>query len=373
MFRCAVHFAGTSKRQDVASLYKNIKCATVYVSDGIRRSLQIVQHGRTIEGASSRANFHLEEVEGALRLYLPKDEVERDVCLEFDLPHRLCHFLSVTDDKAPGIIGGVYRKDKQMVIEKILENAGVGQVDCDFVALDGALGDPEVDSDAETVVETASFGRHVTPSPFSRPYTPSTWKKPSERLSGSDNVVRGPYNQDWQKNAQEAAYKHVLENTVNVARQRAACGIFESTESSTRRRTATKALSQDTIREAFQTRSYDRDFQIGAAGELYVFEYLKTLGLPQFGFGNWPSDVRDRVCAHSDYIGLKKANDRSAIADIEYLDESSMLTKLLIKEGHLAEELWDDKKPMYHIEVKATTSSKWQEPFYMSTAQEQHV
>ena len=373
MFRCAVHFVGASKRQDAATLYRKFKRATVYVSDGIRRSLQIIQRGRTIEGASSRANFHFEEVEGALRLYLPKDEVERDVCLEFDLPHRLCSFLGITDEKAPGIIGGVYRKDNQTVIERILENAGVGQVDCDFAAMDGVLEDPEADSDVETLVESAGVGRHVTPSRALRPYTPSTWEKSNERISGSDNIVRSPSNQDWRKIALEAAYKRVLENTVNVARQRAACGVFESTGISTQHRTATKALSQDSIREAFQTRSYDRDFQMGAAGELYVFEFFKALGLPQFGLENWPSDVRDRVNVHDDYSGLQKANDRSAIADIEYLDESSVLTQFLIQKGHLIGWLWAGKRPLYHIEVKTTTSADWQEPFFVSRAQERHV
>jgi len=352
----------------------------VYMSDGIRRSLQTMQDGRSIEGVSSRANFHFEEAEGALRLYLPKDEVERDVCLESDLPRRLCTFLSITDPGALGVIGGVFRKDNPAVIDKILENAGVGQVDCDFISLDEELGASEAGSDAETLVEATSNNRLSTPSSGPSPYTPSGWARWRERQSGSknaedvrDEIMPNPLYQERQKETQETAYKRILENVVSVARQRVESGVFESTGVSIRGPVATKALSQESIREAFATRTQERDFKVGAAGELYMFEYLNGLGLPRFGLENWKSAIRDRGNIHADYDGLEKDNDRSAIADIEYLDDSRKLTQFLTQKGHLAQGLWDIERPLYHIEVKTTTSSDWQEPFFMSKAQERHV
>ena len=350
------------------------------MSDGIRRSLQIAQHGRSIEGASTRANFHVEEAEGAVRLYLPKDEVEREVCFESDLPRRLCTFLSITDSGAPGLIGGVFRKDKPAVIDKILENAGVGQVDCDFDALDEELEGSEAESDAETLVEATSNIRLYTPTSGPRPYAPSGWAGWRERQSRSeiaedvrDPIMPNPSYQERQREAPETTYTRILENVVNVARHRAHSGIFESTGVSIPGPVATTALPQETIREAFATRTQERDFKVGAAGELYMFEYLKGLGLPRFGLENWTSGIRDRVKIHADYHNLEKDNDRSAIADIEYLDDSRRLTQLLIEKGHLPRGLWDSEKPRYHIEVKTTTSSDWQEPFFMSKAQERHV
>ncbi len=257
-------------------VYQKFKRAMVYVSDGIRRSLQIMQDGRSIEGVSSRANFHFEEAEGALRLYLPKDEVERDVCLESDLPRRLCTFLSITDPGAPGVIGGVFRKDNPAVIDKILENAGVGQVECDFTALDEELGASEAGSDVETLVEATSNNRLSTP---------SSGQSGSEIAEDvRDEIMPSPSYQERQKEAQETAYKRILENVVNVARQRVHAGVFESTGVSIRGPVATKALPQERIREAFATRTQERDFKVGAAGELYMFEYLKGLGLPRFGW-----------------------------------------------------------------------------------------
>ena len=366
------------------------------MSDSIRRSLRITQHGRSIEGTSKRSNFHFGETEGALRLYLPNDEVERDVCFESDLPCRLCSFLCISDPTAPGVIGGVFRKDNPAVIDRILENAGVGHIDCDFAALDEELGALEAGSDVETLVEATGNSRVSTPSndPGLFPASDSATRR--ETRSNSKNVESVhdigenardkdvkwqreaqetvfKHDMEWQREAQEAAFKRILENTVNVARQRVRSGIFESTGIPHRDPVAISALPQETFREAFATRTPERDFKVGAAGELYMFEYLKGLDLPRFGLENWKSGIRDRVKIHADYRDLEKDNDRSAIADIEYLDYSHRFTQFLIQKRHLVQGLWDNERPLYHIEVKTTTSSDWQEPFFMSKAQERHV
>ena len=104
-----------------------------------------------------------------------------------------------------------------------------------------------------------------------------------------------------------------------------------------------------------------------------MFEYLKGLGLPKFGLENWKSEIRDRVKIHADYHRLERGNDRSAIADIEYLDDSRGLTQFLTQKGYLAQGLWDSTRPLYHIEIKTITSPDWQEPFFMSKAQKRHV
>ncbi len=351
----------------------------VYVSDGIRRSLQITQGGRSIESASSRADFHFEEADSGLRLYLPKNEADRDVCLEFDLPRRLCTFLGITDPGASGVIGGIFRKDSPFVIDRILEKAGVSQIE-EIAALDEELGGPEAEWDVEIPVEATSNIRLSPPSPGPRPYTPSGWSGWRESQSRSENaedvrdeIMPSSSYQERQREAQETAYKRILENVVNVARQRVISGVSESTGTSIGGPGATEALPQEINRTAFPARTQERDFKVGAAGELYVFEYLKGLDLSRFGLENWKSEIRDRVKTHPEYHDLNRYNDRSAIADFEYLDDSRRLTQFLTQKGHLAQGLWDSERPLYHIEVKTTTSSDWQEPFFMSKAQERHV
>ena len=238
----------------------------------------------------------------------------------------------------------------------------------------------EAGSDFETLIEATSNVRISNPSSGPRPYTPSDRARGRESQSGSEHaeyvrekIMPNPSYQEQQREAQETAYKRILEHVVNVVRERVHSGVFESTGVSIGGSVATTALPQKTIREAFATRTQERDFKVGAAGELYMFEYLKGLGLPRFGLENWKSEIRDRVNLHADYHNLEKDNDRSAIADIEYLDDSRRLTQFLIQKGHLAQGLWDNERPLYHIEIKTTTSSDWREPFFMSKAQERHV
>lgn len=147
----------------------------MYVSDGIKKSLQITQNGRTIEDALSRANFHL-ETNGALRLYLTKEGIERDVCFESDLLHRLCEYLAITNASAQGLIGAVSRKDNLHVIDKILEYAGVAQMDGDFTDPDEDLEALEVEPGVTVVVDSSkaslaaprSVKRAVIPSSSAR-------------------------------------------------------------------------------------------------------------------------------------------------------------------------------------------------------------
>ena len=364
-------------KQDFNSLYRKFRCGTVYVTDGIRLSMHITQNGRDIEGALSQANFHFEDKEGSLRSYLPKNEVDREVCFESDLPRRLCEFLSITDPGAPGIIGAVFRQKNSAVIDRILEKEGVGQVDCDFAAIDEELGA------SETLAKPTSDIRLQTPSPTRRLQTPSGWERRREQRSGSANAQTIPDLRTPSRSHHEArtdpldkAYSDILKNVVDTARQRGGVGVLETTGSpiaKAMKPTATEPLPQQTIRDAFPARTQERDFKLGAAGELFIFESLKRLQLKDFSILNWTSAIRDRVNAHPDYRGLEKSNDRVAIADIEYLDSTSEFTEFLIEEGHLDREIWNDKRPFYHLEVKTTTSADWREPFFMSKAQEKHV
>ena len=371
----------------MALLYRKFKRAMVYVSDDIRRLLQITQDGRIIQSAPSRADFHLEEAEDALRLYLQKDEAERDICFESDLPRRLCTFLGITDPGALAVVGGVFRKDNPIVIDRILEKAGVSQSDCDFGALDEELGRSETVSDIETLVEAASNTRLSTASSAPRSYTPSGLARPREGRSGSNNAeaVRGEFkpgssHEEHQREPRDIAYELILEHMVNVARRRVLAGVVKPIGLWDENLVATEALPQEIIRTAFPTCTQERDFMVGAAGALYVFEYLKGLGLPGFGLENWKSEIRDRVKVHTDYQDVKRYECRSACPDSEYpnpdfdyLDALGTLTQFLIHKGYLRRSLWDSKRPRYYIEIKTTMSSNWQEPFYMSKGQERHV
>ncbi|RSL92134.1 hypothetical protein CDV31_015293 [Fusarium ambrosium] len=114
---------------------------------------------------------------------------------------------------------------------------------------------------------------------------------------------------------------------------------------------------------------YERDRKIGAAGELYVFELLKNLspGLPGFSLENWRSTIRRYASAHPDYANIGRWNHRET-SDIEYDDSEGALTELMIDNGYLERDIWEDRKPRYYLEVK-TTTGRCEAPFYMSKSQ----
>ena len=392
-------------------LYRKFRRGLVYVSDSIGQSIYIVQNGQTIEGAKTQANFHLEESGDGLRFYLPKDELDLEVCFERHLPRRLCQYMGINDTVAKGVIGAVFRKNNPAVIDRILDDAGVGQVECDLAALDAESAIENDDSTAETINELTRNLRLSTSldaepvegeddlnvetligltrdvrlsarNPEPRPWRPSERPRQPEggRYSGVADVLNGPVPNtttfpaaEQLATTQEAAYKKVLENVVNVARQGVQSGVFEATGLRAGGLVPVHALSREIINEAFGARTKDRDFKLGAAGELYMFEYLKGLGLYDFSLRDWQSSIRNHVSIHSDYAGLEKSDGRAAIADIEYFDLGRELTNFLIGTGHLRQELWENATPYYHIEVKTTTSSNWQEPFFVSKYQERHV
>lgn len=113
----------------------------------------------------------------------------------------------------------------------------------------------------------------------------------------------------------------------------------------------------------------ERDRMIGAAGELYVFELLKNLnpGLPKFSLANWRSTIRRYVSVHPDYASIPPWNHKET-SDIEYSDSEGVLTELLIENGYLERDTWQNKKPRYYLEVK-TTTGPCEAPFYMSKSQ----
>ena len=74
----------------------------------------------------------------------------------------------------------------------------------------------------------------------------------------------------------------------------------------------------------------------GAAGELYMFEYLKRLNSPGSSLQNRKSSIRNQVSIHPDYYdGPDKDSDHDAIADIEYSDHQGKLTEFWMETVHL--------------------------------------
>ncbi|MCJ1398278.1 hypothetical protein MMC11_001475, partial [Xylographa trunciseda] len=376
LVRCATHYTTPERRQEPNSLFRLFKRASVFVSDSISRSMMIRLNGKTTEGQRSGANFHLKESEKRLFLYLPKDEVDRDVCLECELPKKLTEFLNITDPAAERVLGGVFRKQNPVAVERILDHAGVSTV----VITESQEPEEEPPEDELTAdglpsellqIEYSSVAQaqsQQTPSQRSRgspaPATPNQF---SSLLMPTSGPFRPSVSDD-----QEVDYRKILDNVISVARRRAAGDMFSGIGSLNDPSSHTDVLDSVVINQGFGNRSLDRNRRICAAGELYVFEYLKNLQLTGFDKRNWPSFIRDYVGLHDDYRNIKKWSGNS-LAGLEYKDVEGQFTKFLIRKGYLAQAIWANARPHYYFEVKTTTFSDRQEPFFVTSTQFRHL
>ncbi len=389
-----------SKHSDIASLHGKFRGLEIYLSDNIRSSL-LVRLGRlTIEGASTQAEVSLEENAGTLKLFLPINEDSCEICIESSLPRSFCKYLNIVEDAANRTLSCIFRRERTNVINGILENEGVSNVEFDFDVTDDSLaesrdenvsdadeGSPAVDgqsrvsnvasveselsklgSDDETIVDgtddivhTSYGGQSLEADRQPRLAEGQSYVKRSHFMPRSD--LSEPVAPPQFGEVQEIAYKRVLENVVQAAQERAQTERFQPTRTVSRQSSSCRALSRDVVQQAFEGRSLERDFRLGAAGELFMYEFLKKYGLPDFGIANWKSEIRGRVAAHSDYRDLRGCYDANAKADIEFHDTAGKFTSLLLENGLLSV-FGKPDKPYYHIEVKSTTSKVWQEPFF---------
>ncbi|GAO17571.1 uncharacterized protein UV8b_07173 [Ustilaginoidea virens] len=173
--------------------------------------------------------------------------------------------------------------------------------------------------------------------------------------------------------SQADAYARVVENVTTAARQHARSGAFDNSGMTTGGicRNGDDALPPDITSAAFAKHDKEWKHRLGAAGELYVFEYLQSLGLPNFGPRNWTSSLRMTSPSNPDLDGAGPAHD--GIADIEYPDETGAFTEFLVARGYSRHGIQSGMRPTYYFEVKATTGPNRQAPFYMSDNQEAHI
>ncbi|RSL86654.1 hypothetical protein CEP52_015760 [Fusarium oligoseptatum] len=81
--------------------------------------------------------------------------------------------------------------------------------------------------------------------------------------------------------------------------------------------------------------------------------------------------MRKFITVHPEYSDMSPWTGRET-ADIVYFDRKRALTTHLVDKGYLDRTAWLTKKPLYMIEVKATTGHS-RTPFYMSKRQYQRM
>ncbi|KFY15288.1 hypothetical protein V492_02105 [Pseudogymnoascus sp. VKM F-4246] len=392
LFRCTVHYRSQRSLDGDKSLYNKLLRVSIYVSDGISKSISVVQYGETITVENSRANFHLEEDDDELRLYVPRDENFREECYFRQLPRRLMTFFAISDPTMEALVSGIIGCRSLIAVDGILRDAGIVNVDGIERSLEPNRRTQQPSNDGMLVEDSTPAVTERQSSQSSR-LTPiastGTISVFNEYVGSRETSHHSPGSNAWftalSSQPLSLPEESVLSTplTSNIIRETGYAALLERVINSAARMAipVQGAHSVDNLQNILPVggslfrsvpgmSSTERNHKIGAAGELLVFEMLLRLGLFGFSRDNWKSTIRDEVCVHNKYRDLEPWRGHET-ADITYDDGEGELTKLLIEKGYLNADIWEDECPRYYLEVKATPRD-CNEQFYMSGSQFNH-
>lgn len=111
------------------SIYGALLRTTIYLSDGIAKSLTLTQQKEIITVKSDRGVLHLKDDNGELQLYVPRDEDSRDSCFLRQLPRRLLAYFAINDPAAEGTLISIINCNSVITLNNILRDDGVIEVD----------------------------------------------------------------------------------------------------------------------------------------------------------------------------------------------------------------------------------------------------
>ncbi|KAF2103412.1 hypothetical protein NA57DRAFT_31443 [Rhizodiscina lignyota] len=370
--RFAAHFGSARVRRDPATVQSMLQSMEVYSSSGISMSLSIKQADREVTIDQKRAYFHLKEEEGKLTLYVPKNGAQRQVCYASELPAAILkHFGAQTAESARfgHVIAapGLSAVNELLEINGIIEVAGIetpnddsGYESDSTEGVDTPPGNSATPLESTSLHEIAQSSSHQAASPSSREAFPPTVVEEPEVAPAPSSFApsRSPTPQP-----RVDQYRELLDVLI---RQAQGLSSLPHAGQTIRAAAAVEDRGLNTVFAVESSTPGEREFRIGAAGELFVFEVLKSLALPNFSLNHWQSTIRGRVSVHDDYQGIRNWIGTET-ADIVYHDYRSALTERLISLGYLGS-AWRARTPTYYIEVKSTLGLL-EMPFFCSQPQ----
>ncbi|KAF4995739.1 hypothetical protein FGRMN_4946 [Fusarium graminum] len=319
--------------------HPNIKCSVIW-SSGFKSVTTPLQ----------RSGMHF-KLDRAFRwqFFLPQNEEDRNFCLVAEFPRLLAAQLldcSSADVNLEAVmITASVLQAKPYNIGRILQHHGIS----DFNALDGDTSGPPQTPERQR--------NNAAPSPSPSPG--SVVMRCSVPAVSPAQVMREA----------TTPYQALLIQAVNVAR----VSTFPDKSTTFDLTSIGGSLVESTARAGL-FRFYVGDQtewqrMVGAAGELFVFELLSSIphSLPGWSRDNWQSTVRHHASIHPQYTSLGRWYGTEQ-SDLFFDDTLGTFTRYLIQKGYL-EENWRKERPEYYIEVKTTTSSRLDTPFYMSKHQ----
>jgi hypothetical protein len=154
--------------------------AVVYTSEGIMKTMKIVQNGQEFTSSQSVANLHLEEDGNKLILYVPEQQQRREIRYLQQLPRRLVAYMGISDPAAVTVVAQIMNSSSLAVVNALLTDAGI-------VEVDGLNSPPDIVEDL-TKSDDVGLGRStMAESPSNRLDTPSRTASPFQFASNTSS------------------------------------------------------------------------------------------------------------------------------------------------------------------------------------------
>ncbi|KAI9372834.1 hypothetical protein BJX61DRAFT_542344 [Aspergillus egyptiacus] len=408
LLRIAVHFQSPRAIKDEVGFYQILKNIDVRETDGITSELHLNQDGQDIRVEVAKSELHFQENGSGLTIYVPRDEQAQYLCFLDRLPRALLEWILTEpstgiadpfDERALNVMQNLIQ-GRSEYISLSLDRAGILSVETpeDPIHVDVEVAPPP-DMATDSTRSTVSGGSgHISPwdsdnatlhgaygtGAYIHRATTTLSETARTSLRGMGHSARSAQAATTGHSVPlpsapepiilptDAGYRTLLRHVVSAAVE----AVFPSRgpfDMATLTHTL-DSYGSDLGASSFGLRTMDkieRDKRVGAAGELFVFELLSRLTLPDFSRDNWKSTIRHYVRVHDEYSDLAPWDGRET-ADMLYTDSAGLFTALLIEKGYLPAETWEGRRPTYYLEVKATTGS-WETPFYMSKSQYQRM
>ncbi|KAF7949568.1 uncharacterized protein EAE97_003077 [Botrytis byssoidea] len=367
--RYAAHYGSNNSR----SAYDLLQALEVFTSESITKEVSITQNKKIISVKVHTAFLHIVQDNNQLKLYVPKEQRQREVCLSRQLPIELLKHLGVHNFRKGAELGSVIRATSSFAIDAILDSDGIIDVPGIFPPDDYSESEPpafDASQDISSPAITTDVESRVTLlEPHYRDEPPT--ERHYVRAQLIDNSLRtlttpGTYPPEIPPERPDL-FKELLDAVIKQARSvhgiPAVDDVLIAALSTNARSDTSLAVGSNVAGESL--------FRIGVAGELFMFEIMKSLGLPLFDLGNWRSTIRHRVTIHNEYKDMPRWSG-SETSDIVYEDHDKMLTSLLITNNYFNTEelgrLRFASSSTYYIEVK-TTPGPLDNAFYCSQGQ----
>lgn len=280
-YSCAINYNSLRARDGDQSLYELLQDTEIFTSNAMFKTITIVQNGVSHTATRRRANLHLDETQGQLRLYVPKHEQYRELCFFRQLPKRLQQLLGISDPTAENVITGIICGGSLFIVDEVLKDAGI--IDVPGIERPPDEDEPDEIVEEEVIETTAPLrgavaaARTAIEHPSEPEESPPGMSPPemSESVSSQPSRVTTPASSSPSPSApinrpiqvpdpagDDRKYAALLERVINAA----------SRKSIPERGGFVADLSIDTsiFATIFNSRSLERDIKVGAAGELFV-------------------------------------------------------------------------------------------------------